>query len=177
MVDSVDPVEAIVPGNSGEKVTSLVSAASNNCVVKENGKVFCWGSNFRGQIGDGTMDNALKPTEAAPLLAGDIKTVAIGVLFICAVARSDGTVWCWGDNRYGQFGSGNSSTDPVLKPVLSARGLNGVAQLALGNDFGCALKGDGTLWCWGANGSGQLGTGIDAGTGYSTPTMLNISCP
>jgi alpha-tubulin suppressor-like RCC1 family protein len=177
--DSLDPVEAVIPGNAGERVASLVSYGWNNCALKENGRIYCWGANQLGQIGDGTMGAPVpKPKEAASLLAGDVRTLALGSSFACAVAKTDATIWYWGTNDAGQFGLGTTSAQPALMPISAARGLNGgVVQLALGNSFGCALQGDGTVSCWGSNLSGQLGVGMDAGAGPFPPTRVSIACP
>ncbi len=96
--------------------------------------------------------------------------VAAGSAFACALL-SDGTVWCWGADDYKQLGhlpaSGDrtctiphdgGSTVYLCNPTPTQVGsLTGVTQIALGNDFACALRGDGTVWCWGNNGSEQLG--------------------
>ena len=71
-------------------------------------------------------------------------------------ARSDGTVWAWGDNRVGELGDG--TTTDRLAPV-QVTGLTGVTQVAAGCTHSLALRSDGTVWAWGANGAGQLGRG------------------
>lgn len=70
--------------------------------------------------------------------------------------RSDGTVWCWGNNQSGQLGDG--TTVERAAPV-QVQGLTGAVGLSVGSGYGCAVKGDGTVWCWGSNESGQLGDG------------------
>jgi alpha-tubulin suppressor-like RCC1 family protein len=83
----------------------------------------------------------------AALSAGDYHS--------CAVV-SDGTVHCWGDNRYGQLGDGTFTKRAT--PVVVNDLANAVAVSA-GNGFTCALLGDGTVRCWGKNDSGELGDG------------------
>ena len=74
--------------------------------------------------------------------------------------RSDGTVWAWGGDRYGQLGDGsNSAAQPT--PVQVA-GLTGVTKIAAGGLFGLALRSDGTVWAWGYNAVGELGNGTAA---------------
>ncbi|WP_243310361.1 C10 family peptidase [Fundidesulfovibrio agrisoli] len=79
--------------------------------------------------------------------AGNAHTLAL---------KSDGTVWAWGNNAYGQLGTGDTTDrrTPARIP-----GLTGVVALAAGSMHSLALKSDGTVWAWGRNNAGQLGTG------------------
>ncbi len=70
--------------------------------------------------------------------------------------RSDGTVWSWGDNQFGELGDGTTATR--LAPA-QVTGLTGVTQVAAGRVVSLALRSDGTVWAWGANSAGQLGRG------------------
>jgi len=72
------------------------------------------------------------------------------------VLKSEGTVWCWGENDHGQLGDAGVA-DRVYP--LEVPGLEGVAAVAAGNSHSLALKDDGTVWAWGYNGYGQLGDG------------------
>lgn len=69
---------------------------------------------------------------------------------------SDGTVWAWGDNMYGQLGQGSTAT--VAGPVLVG-GLNNVVAVAAGARHCLAVRNDGTVWAWGENSGGRLGDG------------------
>src|SRR5262249_22315593 len=78
--------------------------------------------------------------------------------------KTDGTLWCWGNNQYGQLGTGD--TNPRKIP-FQVKGLSGVTGVYLPTATGvvssrtatsCARRNDSTLWCWGNNDSGQLGT-------------------
>src|SRR5439155_1177362 len=71
-------------------------------------------------------------------------------------ARSDGTVWAWGANSFGELGDGTTITR--LSPV-QVTGLTGVTQVAAGCIHSLALRSDGTVWAWGDNNAGQLGDG------------------
>ena len=70
--------------------------------------------------------------------------------------KSDGTVWAWGRNDWGQLGDGSMTNRLTPVPVS---GLTGVVAIAGGGVHSLALKSDGTVWAWGGNSSGQLGDG------------------
>ena len=119
------------------------------------------GGTRTGQIGDGkTTGNVTLPYNIASL-GSNVAEVACGQHHSCA-RKADGTVWCWGRGSSGQIGTGTTATNNPTPVQLIAFGANGT-QLAAWGDFTCARKGDGTLWCWGSNSSGQLGTGVSGG--------------
>lgn len=119
----------------------------------EKGKVFSWGYNYSGQLGNG----ALFSSNLATVVAGLTKAVQVsgGILHTLAL-KSDGTVWAWGDNTFSQLGDGTSTHKNT--PV-QVSGLSDIVQVSGGNLHSLALKSDGTVWAWGDNGYGQLGDG------------------
>ena len=82
--------------------------------------------------------------------------------------KSNGTVWAWGYNGYGQLGDG--TTTRKLEPV-QITGLTGVIAIAAGGNHSLALRGNGTVWAWGLNTNGQLGNGTT--TSSSTPVQVS----
>jgi len=96
-----------------------------------------------------------------------IGTFSYQGLHTCAL-KSDGTVWCWGDNEYGELGDG--TTTERHTPV-QVSGLTNVVAVAPGSVHTCALKSDGTVWCWGDNYYGQLGDGTT--TERHTPVQVS----
>ena len=85
--------------------------------------------------------------------ASQTNTVSARYLHTAAV-KTDGSLWMWGWNKYGQLGTGD--TDERHMPV---KVLDGVAAVGVGRSYSAALKMDGSLWMWGLNKYGQLGTG------------------
>jgi alpha-tubulin suppressor-like RCC1 family protein len=96
--------------------------------------------------------------------------VSAGGEYSCATL-SDGTVTCWGDNSVGQLGLGTTSTTPS-KVAAVVPNLTGVKKVAAGGEGAvCALLTGGTVKCWGANSSGQIGLGTQGGP-VLTPTAV-----
>jgi hypothetical protein len=96
-----------------------------------------------------------------------VVAISCGVYHSLAL-KSDGTVWAWGANDYGQLG--NSAASDSSAPV-QVSGLSGVIAIAGGSRHSLALKSDGTVWAWGANDYGQLGNGTTVGS--STPVQVS----
>jgi alpha-tubulin suppressor-like RCC1 family protein len=139
-------------------VQSVSAGGLHTCAVKTDHTLWCWGSNFYGQLGDGSTTNRTAPvqvsghaTDWAAVAAG-----AAGASHICAV-RANGTLWCWGDNTYDQLGDGTTTGSPV--PVQVSGHATDWAAVTVGGDHTCAVKTDHTLWCWGLNNDDQLGDG------------------
>jgi alpha-tubulin suppressor-like RCC1 family protein len=147
----------VLEGVSGSITARDVAAGrSHTCAVRANGTVSCWGNNDSGQLGIGG-DARLVPV-AVPNLT-NVVAVAAGEAHSCALL-ANGTAKCWGLNSSGELGNGTftNSAAPVTVTGLT----NAVAIAAggtLGSSHTCALIADGTARCWGAGGSGQLGTG------------------
>ena len=155
------PVSTLLPDGA---IPSAVSAGgAHTCVVTQDGRLQCWGANDHGQS-DGMSTSAwVDPgwvTLAVP--AGtSIHQVTAGGAHTCALTAGDARVFCWGDNTYGQVGSGTAG-EPFLAPsevVLDLDEGEQVASVEAGEAHTCARTTEGALWCWGANMSGALGIG------------------
>ncbi|MGW5424142.1 hypothetical protein [Streptomyces sp. NPDC003943] len=136
------------------------------------GKATAWGENSFGQLGDaasaGGSSVPVKVCGAAPCPKplDNVIEAAAGEWHNIAL-RTDGTVWAWGDNSYGQLGDG--TTDVRSAPVRVGS-LTDVTAVAAGANHNLALRSDGTVWAWGGNGSGQLGNGTT--TDSSVPVQV-----
>ncbi|MBM4165303.1 MAG: RCC1 repeat-containing protein, partial [Lentisphaerae bacterium] len=157
-----------VSGLSG--VSAIVAGHYSAMALKTDGTVWAWGYNVSGQLGDGTTTSRSAPVQVK-LSDGSALTnvVGIGAGSGHAVARtSDGSVWAWGNNGYGQLGI----TDPNIYPE-EVTGLTGVTNVAAGSSHTVALKSDGSVWAWGYNSSGQVGDGTT--TSRNTPVQVKQS--
>lgn len=132
-------------------LVSVSSGYSSSCAVRADGSVACWGSNWAGQLGNGTTYDSVIPQLTD--LDGAASEVTVGEVHACAL-MVDATVRCWGSNWNGQLG--NLDFEPVLTPV-SVPGIDHVVSVGAGAYHTCSVRDDGTAWCWGYGGSGQLG--------------------
>ena len=125
--------------------TRLAAGAYHTCALLDDGSVQCWGSNFGGQLGINNVSQATTPI-TVPNVSSAV-SLAAGMNHTCAIV-SGGTVRCWGANTVGQLGNGTNSP-PYWNPPGAVTGLTNVVAIAAGADHTCAVRVDGTLWCWG----------------------------
>ncbi len=124
-----------------------------SCATIADGRLYCWGDNLSGQLGDGTQEARSSPTEVSGI--SGVTQFCTGASHVCAV-DGDGTLMCWGNNDYGQLGLGGSGP-PATSP--QPVGLSGtVVWLACGQAHTCAGT-DMDTYCWGDDSQGQLGNG------------------
>jgi alpha-tubulin suppressor-like RCC1 family protein len=138
-------------------VVAVSAGYRHSCALLDGGGALCWGSNFYGQLGDGTggvNTDQYTPTQVVGLTGG-AQQISAGSGDTCALVS--GGVQCWGDGTYGQLGNNQTSaaTSPVQVSGMSAG--TGWTAVSMG-DHGCAIR-DGGLMCWGYNGTGQIGDG------------------
>ena len=153
--DRSSPVQTIAGGTNWKTVSC---GYYNTAAIKTDGTLWIWGFNAYGQLGDNTAGSSSPKSSPVQTIAGGTnwKTVSCGdVNAHTAAIKTDGTLWTWGLNDQGQLGDNTilSRSSPVQ---TITRGTNW-KQVACGSRYTAAIKTDGTLWCWGLNGSGQLG--------------------
>lgn len=138
----------------------LSAGLSHTGFVSQEGVLWTWGSNQSGQLGAETqetgtdLEGTVIPLSSRPLqVMEDVASVSAGADFTVAL-KTDGTLWAWGGNDYGQLGNG--STTPSDLPICV---LDQVTAVSAGDYHVAALRADGSLWTWGDNLYGQLGDG------------------
>ena len=119
-----------------------------------NGDVISWGGNHFGEFGDYTHLDSTNPVHVVGLT--NIVKIASGANHTLAI-DAQGGLWAWGDDGFGQLGNG--STDGTNLPVRVLGMASSVVNAAGGYTHSVAVKADGTVWTWGQNWAGQLGTG------------------
>lgn len=149
----------------------VVSASRHTALIDQNGVLWTWGDNTKGQLGNGTTENSTVPVRifdsAYSVSCSDTHTAAI---------KTDGSLWIWGRNWYLELGvgSGNAPTGVSTLDSLQTvpkKVMDNVAAVSCGSGFTAAVKTDGSLWMWGDNSNGELGNG---GAGNATSVWGNI---
>jgi alpha-tubulin suppressor-like RCC1 family protein len=154
----------VVEGLAG--VVDLSVATSHTCALVAGGDVYCFGSNYFGELGDGTTSNAKKAVKVASLAGA--KQVATGAEITCAVLANGGAS-CWGMNDMGQLGQGTTDklvhSDPMAVLGLEAP----VKSIDASSEAGvvCALLDNATTKCWGEK--------LGESTGAATPGATSLS--
>ncbi len=128
------------------------AAYSQTCAIRVDHTLWCWGLNLFGQLGLGDTSDRYQPTRVG--VDADWATVRTGLSEHTCGTRLDGTLWCWGHNRVGQLGLGDTHDRHLPTQV----GTSTWARVQPGGAFTCGIR-DSTLWCWGGNHDGQLGLG------------------
>jgi alpha-tubulin suppressor-like RCC1 family protein len=151
----------VMPGTTWKSV-----AVGNTQVaaVMADGRLWTWGGNAQGQLGDGTTAGRNGPAQI--MTHARFKSVSAGTNFTAAI-REDGALFVWG--AAGRVGNGISSAWHV-----PARIMDGVVSVSLGSDHGVAIQEDGSLWTWGLGNNGQLGNGETPGTGAPQLTPIRV---
>ena len=145
-------------------VTAISAGDGQNCALTSGGGVKCWGYTYSsGALGTALATISVVPVDVSGLASG-VSAIAAGSNHTCA-RTSGGGVKCWGNNGGGQLGNGTTTDSSV--PVGVAGLASGVAAIAAGFIYTCALTSGGRVKCWGWNAHGQLGTG--ATTASSVP--------
>jgi len=138
---------------------SLSNGMWHSCAIKKDGTLWCWGYGWYGQLGYGSILDKAKPFKVNA--ATNWALVASGRQHTCA-KKKDGSLWCWGDNvTYGQLGIGKKGGQKT-RPVKVVTAITDWNALSLGQYFSCAKRKSGAIYCWGSNGSGQMGLGTEA---------------
>lgn len=142
-------------------VTQVAAGWCQSFALRSDGTVWGWGHNSVGQLGTGANStNACGciPTPAQAAISNVVQFDA-GADFTLAL-KSDGTVWAWGFNRYGQLGNNSTVNSPTPVQVgVGVTGFNNLIAVSAGEFHSMALKSDGTVWTWGNNGEGETGNG------------------
>lgn len=170
ILDADDPAPVTPESPSGE-VVKVVAGHAHTIAILDDGTLWSWGNNDKGQLGLGDFLEHLKPVQE-PSLSTNWIDVDGGESHTLAV-KADGTLWAAGWNFSYQLGKTidtpcppNSIVSYCSDDFIKVNNEIDWAAVAVGANHSIALKQDGTLWAWGANNQGQLGLG---GTSVSEP--------
>lgn len=159
---------AVTPIGMETGITQVATGLDFACGIK-NQSVYCWGNNNKGQLGkasfSGQSSNTPLLVEGLPSSSFPTKIIA-GRNFACVSYTN--SLYCWGDNTYGQLGVGSSVLQTNIPQLVFS---NNISYINSSLDHSCLVSNN-DLYCWGKNDKGQLGTGnlINA----SVPTKLSF---
>ncbi len=168
---SATPVQ--LPGNF--RFTQIATYGRTTCGIRKDSKAMCWGSNSWGALGQpSNIAFSSTPQE----VAGNLSFVQLsaGGDHVCGIS-TDAKAYCWGNNQWGQFGTGNTTNNHIPQAV---GGGSAFGSITAGSQFTCASTVGGVAGaCWGADGSGQHGTGlpISFGNTYTTAPRAMLNPP
>jgi alpha-tubulin suppressor-like RCC1 family protein len=159
---------------------AVAAAAYHTLALKDDGTLWGWGRNNYGQLGTGTSTGMYEPNPTPRLIGAGYSAIAAGDNHSVAL-KTDGSLWAWGGNDWGQVGDGGSSHEICNRMQFGGGfacrtnpiqiGVNFVA-IAAGGNHSLAVKADGTLWAWGSNDYGQLGD--SSMEKHTTPKQVGI---
>ena len=153
--------------------TQVACGYNHSAAVQNNGTLWSWGNNSKGQLGLNTTVGVSNPTQVGNL------SIWVGVAcgYFSTIAKDNtGQLWSWGNNTLGQFGQlGLNTLTSYSSPVQIPAATAGIttsywAKISCGYDQSVAIQSNGTLWAWGLNSYGQLG--LNTTTGYSSPLQI-----
>jgi alpha-tubulin suppressor-like RCC1 family protein/lysophospholipase L1-like esterase len=169
-----NPNPTPVPGLTN--VTAIAAGYYHSLVLRSDGTVWAFGNNEVGQLGTTTNNGTSNPNPTPTQVPGLTNVTAIAASYYNSlVLRSDGTVWAFGNNEVGQLGTttNNGTRNPNPTPT-QVPGLTNVTAIAAGYDHSLVLRSDGTVWAFGYNRYGELGTTTNNGTSNPNPTPTQV---
>ena len=162
-------VLAVLLSAGGANAAKVACGNYHTCAIRDDGNVWCWGTNQGGQLGMGsTGGSSANPVGPVDLGAGrTAKAISAGPSNNCVILDDD-TLKCWGSGYGGQLGYGDS-TDRYSPTAVDPTNLGaGVKSVAAGQEHTCAVLNDGSLKCWGNGLYVSLGYG-DNSYRYTPP--------
>ena len=161
--DSTTPIQI----DTGERYGAIAAGYFYSLAIKLDGSLMAWGNNTQGKAADPAVTDHV-PTQigdgflplAEALSASKFSVLGNTTVYYHSLAlKSDGSLWAWGDNLFGQLGTGNVKPAAAPEQILAGSGFVFSAVSAGDDDHSLAIKSDGSLWAWGRNSCGDLGDG------------------
>jgi alpha-tubulin suppressor-like RCC1 family protein len=152
-----EPVQVNLPGDA--TATAVAAGCADSLALTTGGRVLAWGSDARGQLGNGQGHPSRRPVAVKMPRGVKVSQISAGCLFNLALSTT-GQVYAWGDDHHGQLGAGHGFADSnVPVPV---RGAVHVTAISAGCTHSLALTASGTVLAWGSGAHGDLGDGANA---------------
>ncbi len=149
-------IPGLVSTPTGVTFTKVYAGGNHSMALGDDNKLYSWGYNRDGQLGDGTTTDRLTPVPVSTPPGVTFVQIEIGFQHTLAIG-SDGKTYAWGDNGYGKLGDGTTTKRLVPVPVSAPAGVTFTQIQA--SDQSLAIGDDGNTYAWGLNNYGQLGDG------------------
>lgn len=161
------------------RAVALTAGEMHSCALDASGTAYCWGANFYGEIGSGSISDAITPT----VVAGGFTFLQLvaGRMHTCGITTSH-DAYCWGWDHAGQLGAGDVSSDrcvffsndPCSRVPRLVTGGHQWAQLSATDRATCGITTDGELYCWGLDVGGSDGLYCQTPTNFAGCTRTPI---
>jgi len=168
---ALTPLQVLIPVG-GSVFTKISKGYRHTCAIRSDQKLYCWGVNTYGNLGDNTTTS--KPLPVAIDAVNNYIQVSAGNFFTCGITTGN-VLKCWGQNQFGQLGD-NSIIQKIVPTIINT-GVSYKALAQTSNYTMCAITTADALKCWGYNNFGQVGVGgttntliptlVDTGVSYS----------
>lgn len=169
---TIDVAVRPVPGTQPMSFGRISVGGAHTCALGSEGRAFCWGSRWFGELGTGVAERFSWVLSPVPVTGNErFVAIAAAIGHTCALDAA-GQAYCWGQNDRGQLGDGTSRNRAAPAPI---RGDQRFVQLAAADSHSCGLTADGRAFCWGWNTEGQLGVGSPTGTSDYRTEPLEVS--
>ncbi|CAI7885621.1 unnamed protein product [Closterium sp. NIES-53] len=140
------------------RVVAISAGASHTVALLSDDRVCAWGRGEDGQLGLGSAEEQLEPTEVSALAGKRVSALACGADHTTAYSEDSQTLWSWGWGDFGRLGHGHSS-DVFLPHAVASLCGRPIKHIACGDCHCIAVDANGTAFSWGRNQNGQLGLG------------------
>jgi alpha-tubulin suppressor-like RCC1 family protein len=164
---STIPVAVTMSGVlSGKTITQIGLGNGFGCVLASDNKPYCWGNNWKGNLGNGTVTSSTVPvavTSNGALNGKTLTSITVGNTWACVLA-TDGRAYCWG--LIGDLAGTYAVNSSVPVAINNTGALSGktLASISAGYEQTCALDVEGKSYCWGGNTYGAFGNGTTTGS-------------
>ncbi|MCP3168481.1 MopE-related protein [Myxococcus qinghaiensis] len=139
-------------------IRAIAAGVNHTLALDADGQLWAWGFNNAGQVGTGSTSPSMVLTPTRVMGVPRAKAIAAGAGHSLIIDEQFGNVWAWGQNTFGQTGTGSASSTPVLSPS-PVGGVFAATAIAAGHNMAIIIMGNGLVKSWGHNASGQLGNG------------------
>ncbi|MEV7397932.1 hypothetical protein [Aeromicrobium sp. NPDC092404] len=164
----------LVAGGSATAATpkwlSISAGNTHTCAIATNHALYCWGDNNEGELGIGPAGDQNTPQRVGSSTSWS--SVSAGFSFTCARHQS-GSLYCWGNGCSGQLGTGEFNDRNTPQKVVTS--VKDWVSVDAATSHVCARRATGSVYCWGANSSGELGLGAGNNDDRATPGKVGTS--